>query len=339
VLLNSKTDRFAEQLIARKISPLRRRSPTTLQVNMGKLCNQTCRHCHVDAGPTRTETMDRTTTDRVLEIIAASPGLTTLDITGGAPELNPNFRALVSGAHARDRAIMVRCNLTVLSETGQEDTASFYAQHGVKVVASLPCYTQENVDGQRGSGVFEKSIHQLRVLNGLGYGAAEGAPRGTDDAPPLRLDLVFNAGGPTLPPPQESLERDYRKRLAEDFGIRFDRLLAVANMPIHRFSRDLHQSGQLQTYEKLLEDSFNHEALENVMCRDMVSVDWDGSLADCDFNQMLNMPLSHRARTIYDVLDLAELANAPITTASHCLGCTAGQGSSCGGATTRTSDD
>jgi radical SAM/Cys-rich protein len=339
VLLNAKIDRFAEQLIARGLSPLHRRSPTTLQINMGKLCNQNCRHCHVDAGPNRTELMDRATTERVLEVIAASPALTTIDITGGAPELNPNFRTLVTGLCALKRSVMVRCNLTVLSEKGQEDTASFYAQHGVKIVASLPCYTQGNVDSQRGRGVFDKSIHHLQALNGFGYGASEGEPQGVGDVPPLRLDLVFNPGGPTLPPAQESLERDYRVRLTEDFGIRFDRLLAVANMPIHRFSRDLQQAGQLQAYEQLLEDSFNEDALENVMCRDMISVDWDGSLADCDFNQMLDMPLGHAARTIYDLLDFAELANAPVTTASHCLGCTAGQGSSCGGAITRTSDD
>ena len=368
MLLSPRTDRFAATLAAHELSPLTRRDTRTLQVNMGKLCNQACRHCHVDAGPNRTELMSGDTVQRILTVLAASPGVSLVDITGGAPELNPRFRALVDGVRALGREVMVRCNLTVLYQPGQDDLPDFYASRGVQLVASLPCYTAENVDKQRGGGVFDDSVRALQALNAVGYGAAEGGSHGSGsqasgshgsgshgsgsrtDGPQaigsgtngaakgaragasLRLDLVYNPLGPSLPPPQEALEADYRVRLAEDFGIRFDRLLAIANMPIHRFADDLDRSGKLADYEDLLVSAFNPIAAGDVMCRDLLSVDWDGTLSDCDFNQMLGLPLGAGARSIHDVDQLGELADAPITTATHCLGCTAGQGSSCGGA-------
>ncbi len=328
MLLNTGGDRFSRALLDHGLPTLRRRTPVTLQVNLGKTCNQACAHCHVDAGPTRTEQMDRATVDRVLGLLAASPSLRTLDVTGGAPELNPWFRALVEGARALGRDVMVRCNLTVLREPGQEDTAAFYARHRVRLVCSLPCYTAENVDRQRGGGAYDGSVRALAALNALGYGAAEGR----DDPDALRVDLVFNPLGPSLPPPQEDLERDYRARLGEDHGLRFDRLLCIANMPIHRFADDLRRQGRLAEYEARLVDAFNPAAVDEVMCRDLLSVDWDGTLADCDFHQMLGLPLGAGPRTIHELDDVAALAGRPVTTAAHCLGCTAGQGSSCGGA-------
>jgi len=292
----------------------------------------------------------------VLTVLAASPGVGLVDITGGAPELNPHFRALVDGVRALGRDVMVRCNLTVLYQPGQDDLPDFYASRGVHLVASLPCYTAENVDKQRGGGVFDDSVRALQALNAVGYGAAEGGSQAdgslsngsqangsqangsgsqADGAAPdtsRRLDLVYNPLGPSLPPPQEALETDYRVRLADDFGIRFDRLLAIANMPIHRFADDLDRSGKLADYEDLLVTAFNPAAAADVMCRDLLSVDWDGTLSDCDFNQMLGLGLGAGARSIHEIDQLGELADAPITTATHCLGCTAGQGSSCGGA-------
>ncbi len=324
VLLSSTTNRFSEALEAHQQPALRRRNPTTLQVNLGKLCNQACHHCHVDAGPRRSELMDLPTVERVLTLLGASPDVQLVDLTGGAPELNPNFRHLVQGVRALGRQVMVRCNLTVLYEPGQEDTAAFYAQHDVRLVASLPCYTEANVDKQRGGGTFDASIRALRQLNTHGYGRERS------------LDLVFNPGGPSLPPPQAALERDYRERLASDHGIVFNRLLAIANMPIHRFADDLERNGQLASYEQLLVDAFNPDATHDVMCRDLVSVDWDGRLAECDFHLMLELPLGGGFSTIHDIERLGLLADAPITTATHCLGCTAGQGSSCGGALTAT---
>ena len=339
-MLLSAPDRFARAVADAGLPPLRRRRPTTLQVNLGKLCNQACRHCHVDAGPSRPEQMDAATVGRVLDVLGADPGLTTLDVTGGAPELNPHFRALVDGARMLGRDVIVRCNLTVLAEPGQEDTPEFFASRRVTVTASLPCYTADNVDAQRGGGVFALSIEGLRKLNAVGYGAAEGADgppagRGLPRTGPLRLNLVYNPLGPSLPPDQATLERDYRARLAADFGIRFDRLFALANMPIHRFAEDLSRQGGLAAYTDTLAAAFNAGAVEQVMCRDLVSVDWDGTLADCDFHQMLGVPFGARAggrASIFDVQPLARLEGAPITTADHCLGCTAGAGSSCGGA-------
>jgi radical SAM/Cys-rich protein len=303
---------------------LRRRPITTLQVNVGKVCNQACRHCHVEAGPNRTEAMDRPTAERVLALLDGPGGehVQTLDVTGGAPELNPQFRFLVEGATARGRSVIDRCNLTVLLEPGQEDTAAFLAAHRVRVVASLPCYGPENVDRQRGGGVFEKSIAALKRLNALGYGRGDG----------LVLDLVYNPLGPSLPPAQAGLEAAYKQRLAEDFGVVFDHLLTLANLPVKRFRQDLERDGRLEGYMDLLCGAFNPATVEGLMCRDLLSIGWDGRLHDCDFNQMLDMPLGEGPATIFEVDDLATLNGAPIATGDHCYGCTAGAGSSCGGA-------
>ncbi len=334
-------DRFAAALALHGLPALRRAATRTLQVNMGKWCNQTCVHCHVDAGPTRPERMEARIVERILAVLRASDGIATVDITGGAPELNPHFRRLVNGALAAGKEVLLRCNLTVLLTPGQEDTARFLAERGVTIIASLPCYLEENVDRQRGPGVFAGSIRALRLLNELGYGQLEGAdvPPEDDgdldelDRPPLlRLHLVHNPLGPTLPPPQAALEADYRRRLREDHGVRFDRLFVLANMPIHRFADDLRRSGTLARYEDLLEQRFNPKAVPGVMCRELVSVDWDGRLSDCDFNAMLGMAPGARLRTLFDLDDLSELDQRPVATGSHCLGCAAGQGSSCGGA-------
>ncbi len=326
------SNRFDATLAAHGVAPLSRRTPTTLQVNMGKLCNQACRHCHVDASPTRTELMDAATVERVLAVLEASPCIEHVDITGGAPEMNPRFRMLVDGVHARGRRITVRCNLTVLFEEGQDDLAEYYAAHDATIIASLPCYTAANTDTQRGSGAFGRSIAALLALNAVGYGDHQGAKAPSDGPAPRRLNLVYNPLGPSLPPPQASLEADYRERLRTDFNVVFDELLTITNMPIHRFADDLERQGKLGEYEQLLVDSFSPQTVQQVMCRDLVSVDWDGKLADCDFHQMLDIPLGAGAKSIFDVDDFATFAGSSITTAAHCLGCTAGQGSSCGGA-------
>jgi hypothetical protein len=337
-------NRFDLALAGHGHGPILRRTLRTLQVNMGKLCNQACHHCHVDAGPLRTERMSGPTVERVLSVLRRSETVETVDITGGAPELNPHFRRLVNGSLAAGKHVIVRCNLTVLEQPGQQDTAQFFAERGLHVIASLPCYTQENVDRQRGDGVFAASLRALRRLNALGYGRSEGVPdppRDDDDEDddddeggPRRLDLVYNPLGPALPGPQPELERDYRQRLREDHGIVFDRLLTLTNMPIHRFADDLRRTGRLAAYEELLESSFNVAAVDSVMCRDLVSVNWDGRLADCDFHQMADLPLGAGAPSIFELDDLSELEGARVTTAQHCMGCTAGQGSSCGGALT-----
>ena len=305
------------------LQPLLRRSPTTLQINVGKRCNQACKHCHVDAGPLRTETMSSETVERIIWLLQQSPEVHTLDITGGAPELNANFRTLVQEARALDLHVMDRCNLTVLHLPEQQDTAEFLAKNQVEIVASLPCYGPKNVDAQRGSRVFEQSIQALQHLNGLGYGAAETK---------LRLNLVYNPLGPHLPPDQTQLEADYRTRLSEDFGVQFNQLYTITNMPIHRFARDLERQGLWQEYMSLLIANFNPGAASTVMCRDLVSVSWKGELFDCDFNQMLEITTPSSCLNIWDIESLAVLNQAPISTASHCFGCTAGAGSSCGGA-------
>jgi radical SAM/Cys-rich protein len=267
--------------------------------------------------------MDRRGALRVLELLAASPGVGTLDLTGGAPELHPEFRDLVAEARRLGRRVIDRCNLTVLFEPGQEDTAEFLARHEVEVVASLPCYTAENVDGQRGRGVFDGSIAGLQRLNALGYGRP---------GSPLRLDLVYNPTGPSLPPAQAELEARYRAELGERFGLEFHRLLTLTNMPIRRFAHALHREGRYADYLGLLVNHFNAATVPHLMCRELVSVDYLGRIYDCDFNQMLELPVPGDARTIWDVDDLAALAGAPIATGAHCFGCTAGAGSSCGGA-------
>jgi radical SAM/Cys-rich protein len=317
-------------LRATDFPPIRRRRVDTLQVNLGYKCNQTCVHCHVDAGPARAEQMDRDTIDRVLAVLAAKR-IGTLDLTGGAPELNPHFRHLVRAARELGVHVIDRCNLTVLLEAGQQDCARFLAQHGVEIVASLPCYLEENVERQRGKGVFDKSLRALRTLNALGYGDSDALP----------LSLVYNPQGPALPPPQAALEADYRKVLGERHGVRFTRLLTLANMPIARFGSMLVSQGRLGAYMQLLHASHDPANLERVMCRSLVSVDWRGYLYDCDFNQMLGLPLSapatgagpDRRMRLEDWLAL-DLCDNPIAVADHCYGCTAGQGSSCGGALT-----
>jgi radical SAM/Cys-rich protein len=313
---------FDATLAHHGIGALSRKSPTTLQVNVGKLCNQACHHCHVDAGPRRTERMTRETAERVVEVIAASARVETVDITGGAPELNPNFAMLVERARALGRKVIVRCNLTVTLEPGMGWLVEFYRRAGVELVCSLPCYTAENTDRQRGAGVFDKSIAAMRQLNAAGFGRGE-----------LRLDLVYNPIGASLPPPQAELEGQYRVELARNFGVVFDRLLTITNMPIARFANQLNSTGSHSAYMSLLVNHFNPATVDALMCRDLVSVGWDGRLYDCDFNQMLEIPLGgSAASTIWDVDDVGTLAGARIATGSHCFGCTAGAGSSCGGA-------
>ncbi len=303
--------------------PIRRLRLDTLQVNLGYKCNQSCLHCHVNAGPNRTEMMDAETAAIVLEVVRRR-GVKTLDLTGGAPELSPHFRALVRQARANGVKVIDRCNLTILSEPGQEDLAAFLAEQGVEVVASLPCYSAANVDRQRGDGVFERSIDGLRALNALGYGQG-GA---------LVLNLVYNPQGPSLPPAQGPLQADYKRELLTHFGIRFDHLFALTNMPIQRFGSTLVSKGTFAGYMKLLREAYREENLEAVMCRTLVSVDWQGDLYDCDFNQMLGLRarLPETSRPHVRDLLVADAAGVPIRIADHCYGCTAGQGSSCGGA-------
>jgi radical SAM/Cys-rich protein len=312
---------FASTLRQHGFDGLRRASIETLQVNVGKICNQACHHCHVEAGPKRIESMTQETAKRVLQLLQSTPEVQTVDITGGAPELNPNFRALVQGSRVLQKRVIDRCNLTVLLEPGFEDLAEFLRAQGVHIIASLPCYTAENVDRQRGRGVFDRSIQALRLLNRLGYGQP-----GSD----LRLDLVFNPVGATLCPPQEALEFDYKRRLREDFGIEFGRLLTITNMPIRRFSDYLVRIGEGEPYRNLLEDNFNPATLEYVMCRRLISVSWDGRLYDCDFNQMLELPTPGRL-SIWDMDSFRPAAGKAIQLGDHCFGCTAGAGSSCGG--------
>jgi len=312
-------------LLARHGFPgLRRKRLETLQVNLGYRCNQSCVHCHVNAGPQRTEMMAPPVVEEVLAFLAASSART-LDITGGAPELHPQFRSLVSRARALARHVIDRCNLTVLQEPAQEGLAQFLAAEGVEIIASLPCYTPELVDRQRGAGVYERSIAALRTLNALGYGMP---------ASRLALNLVYNPQGPALPPPQAELEADYKRELAAREGVYFNRLYTLANMPIQRFGSMLVSKGEFERYMRLLRASHRDENLESVMCRSLVSVDWRGYVYDCDFNQMLGLPLGHGRRKPLHIRELAEreLAGAGIAVRDHCYGCTAGQGSSCGGA-------
>ncbi|WP_334190442.1 arsenosugar biosynthesis radical SAM (seleno)protein ArsS [Noviherbaspirillum sp.] len=302
---------------------IRRKTLDTLQVNLGYKCNQTCQHCHVNAGPNRKEMMDRETVDLVLQVLRDRK-LSTLDMTGGAPEMNVHFRYLVQEARALGVHVIDRCNLTILFEPGYEDIAEFLARHEVEITASLPCYSQKNVDQQRGDGVFDKSIAGLRLLNSLGYGR-DGGPA---------LSLVYNPQGPSLPPNQQGLEADYKRELMQHFGIEFTRLYVLANMPIQRFGSMLISKGQFADYMHLLKHNYSSANLDGVMCRTLVSVDWQGHLYDCDFNQMLAMParLNRTGRPHLRDLLGREVDGEPIAIADHCYGCTAGQGSSCGGA-------
>ena len=304
--------------------PIRRGRLDTLQVNVGYRCNQSCVHCHVNAGPSRTEEMSGEIVDVVLAFLARRR-ITTLDITGGAPELNAHFRRLVRAARDMGVRVIDRCNLTILAVPGQEDLAEFLARQQVEIVASMPCYLEDNVDRQRGKGVFDDSIRGLKKLNALGYG---------HEATGLVLNLVYNPQGPVLPPPQEALEADYKRVLGERYGVAFNRLYTLANMPIQRFGAILIAKGELDRYLDLLRHAHLDANLEHVMCRNLISVDWRGYVFDCDFNQMLDLPLDHDGRErahLSDLLD-AELEGDAIRVAGHCYGCTAGQGSSCGGA-------
>ena len=315
-------------LEATTFPPLRRGTLTTLQVNLGYRCNQTCVHCHVNAGPNRTEMMDDAHLDLVIEVLKAR-SIQVLDLTGGAPELNEGFREVVRRARALGVHVMDRCNLTILFEPGQEELAQFLADQKVEVVASMPCYSLENVDKQRGKGVFDKSIAALQQLNALGY-----AKPGSG----LKLSLVYNPQGATLPPEQRQLQADYKRELMAHFGIEFDELFVITNMPIQRFGSMLISKGEFNSYLQLLRDNFSEPNHAAVMCRNLVSVDWQGNLHDCDFNQQLGLPLpaggAVRMAAKPHLRDLLaqDPAGRPVRTAEHCYGCTAGQGSSCGGA-------
>ena len=300
---------------------IRRGRLDTLQVNVSYRCNQSCIHCHVAAGPNRTEEMNRDTAEVVIAFLERQR-VSILDITGGAPELNAHFRYLVTAARDMAVRVMDRCNLTILEEQGQEDLAEFLAAQHVDIIASLPCYSLDNVDQQRGKGVFDASIRGLQRLNALGYGRAETG---------LMLDLVYNPQGPSLPPPQAALEADYKRVLGDEFGVVFNRLFTLANMPIQRFGSMLISQGLFDTYLELLQTAHLDANLDGVMCRNLISVDYRGYVYDCDFNQMLDLPMAGEGLHLRDLLD-EDLANRRIAVAGHCYGCTAGQGSSCGGA-------
>ena len=304
--------------------PLRALAIDTLQINVGKKCNQACGHCHVEAGPNRTEEMTRETAEIVIDVLQRNVRLTTLDITGGAPELNPSFRYLVTAARALGRLVIDRCNLTILFVPGQETLAEFLAESRVEVVASLPYYLADRTDAQRGSGVFEQSVAGLLRLNALGYG---------QPASGLLLNLVYNPTGAFLPPPQAGIESEYRSELQKRHGIVFNHLYTITNMPIARFKHFLERTGNYERYLRKLTDAFNPAAAAGVMCRSLISVGYDGTLSDCDFNQMLEMPVwEGSSRHIRD-FDYEQLAGRRIVTGDHCLGCSAGAGSSCGGTT------
>ncbi len=303
---------------------IRRNRVDTLQVNLGYKCNQSCLHCHVNAGPTRTEAMSRETMFEVIAFLK-SADIQTLDLTGGAPELNPHFRLLVKAARDIGVRVIDRCNLTILFEPGQETLADFLHGNAVEIVASLPCYLEENVDRQRGKGVFDASIRALQLLNEKGYGKA---------GSPLKLSLVYNPQGAVLPPAQGPLQSDYRKHLGEHFGIEFTELYVITNMPIQRFGSTLISKGQFTHYMDLLKNAYQPQNLDSLMCKSLLSVDWKGYVYDCDFNQMLGLPLAwkNKPRTHLRELMGVNITNSSIVVKDHCYGCTAGQGSSCGGA-------
>ncbi len=312
--------KFAER-IREDMPHLSRTALSTLQINVGKYCNQTCAHCHVGAGPHRKEIMTEETASRILEWLEGTQ-IPTVDVTGGAPELNPQFRRIVDRARQRDRHVMVRSNLSVVFEPGEEDLIDFYRASRVELVCSLPCYLEENVDAQRGDGVFEKSVRALRALNEAGFG-----PPGE-----LQLNLVYNPVGDYLPPPQEALEAEYKRELLRRYGIRFHRLYTITNMPITRFASFLKASGKWESYMARLREAYNPETISGLMCRSLISVGWDGALYDCDFNQMLGMSLGNGTPLkLWDVAP-ADLLGREILLDDHCFGCTAGAGSSCGGA-------
>lgn len=314
---------FAEK-IHLQAGDFKRRAVDVLQVNMGRYCNLACIHCHVESGPTRKEMMSRQTVDAVLGFLASS-SIPTLDITGGAPELHRDFDYLVESARSLGRHVMDRCNLTVIFEPGKDYLPEFFGRHQVELVCSLPCYSAENVDKQRGKGTFDSSIRALQRLNEVGYGQAESN---------LVLNLVYNPVGPYLPPAQNKLEQDYKRILREQFGIVFNHLFCLSNMPITRYATHLKLRGEYDRYVELLETNFNAATLDQVMCRNLISIGWEGLVYDCDFNQMLDLPLRDRSGRPLDITSLAldQVVNRPITVGDHCYACTAGCGSSCGGA-------
>ena len=301
-----------------------RRGVDVLQVNMGKYCNLACTHCHVESGPNRTELMSRETVDAVLRFLGRT-NIPTVDITGGAPELNPTFDYLVESAVGLGRHVMDRCNLTVIFEPGKDYLPQFFKRHRVELVCSLPCYSEENVDRQRGKGTFELSIQALQIFNKLGYGQSESG---------LVLNLVYNPVGPHLPPPQDQLEQDYKRILKEKFGIIFNRLYCLSNMPITRYATHLKLRGEYEQYRQLLESSFNASTLDQVMCRNLISIGWEGTIYDCDFNQMLDLPIRDAEGKALNIstLSVDQVQHLPVTVGNHCYACTAGSGSSCGGA-------
>lgn len=319
---------FAHAMNEAHLPPLQARSLNVLQVNVGKLCNQTCAHCHVDAGPSRTEVMSRETMEACLRLVDRA-SIATVDITGGAPEMNPHFRWFVEQVRQRGASVIDRCNLTILVANGYRDLPEFLASHQVEIVASLPCYLESNTDRQRGEGVFGRSIEAIRQLNQLGYGLPDS---------PLSLTLVYNPVGPSLPPPQSALEEAYRRELQARYSVQFTRLFTITNMPISRFLEELLRTDQYDAYLSKLIAAFRPENAQGLMCRDMLSVDWQGYLYDCDFNQMLELPLEagyNRRVQDLDERDVAALLVRPIVTGRHCFGCMAGAGSSCGGALTK----
>ncbi|EMI45651.1 arsenosugar biosynthesis radical SAM (seleno)protein ArsS [Rhodopirellula sp. SWK7] len=313
---------FDQRLAEERLSPLRASGIEVLQINVGKVCNQTCSHCHVDAGPERRESMSRDVAQQVIDVLHRAD-IPTLDITGGAPEMNLDFRWLVEQAAGLGRRVIDRCNLTILTANGFKDLPEFLAEHGVEVVASLPCYLEENCDLQRGDGVFRRSIEDLKRLNSLGYGVP-GSGR--------LLSLVYNPIGPSLPPRQEELEATYRRELKARYDVEFSELHTITNLPISRFLDDLRQTGQFDEYMQTLVAQFNPMTVDGVMCRSMLSVDWQGKLFDCDFNQMLNIELAEGMPQSIGEFDASMLSGRPIMTGRHCFGCTAGCGSSCQGA-------
>ena len=310
-----------EEILNKNNINITRESIDTLQINMGKLCNQACIHCHVEAGPKRTEIMGIIVIKKILSLLKEKNNIKIIDITGGAPELNENFKYFVSELRKLKLKVIDRCNLTVLHEKGQERTALFLSENKVAITASLPCYTQQNVEEQRGKGVFHKSIESLKTLNRLGYG------KGNKE---LELNLVYNPIGSFLPPPQENLEREYKKFLKEKFRISFDNLFTLTNMPIKRFRHTLERKGELKLYQNLLFSNFNPNAAKNIMCKSLISISWDGKIYDCDFNQMLELPVANKYKSIFQLNSFEEVTKK-ITTKDHCFGCTAGTGSSCTG--------
>lgn len=312
---------FAQMMNTIGLAPLRATGITVFQINVGKFCNQTCRHCHVDAGPDRTEQMSRETAEACIKALAQTD-IPTLDITGGAPELNPNFRWLVEQARALNRHVIDRCNLSILLTGPQRDLGEFLARNRVEVIASLPYFRPSQTDAQRGDGVFDKSIEALQALNRLGYGVPGSG---------LVLNLVHNPVGAFLPPKQEAIEAQFRRELARQYDIKFNHLYTITNMPISRFLEFLLESGNFDGYMERLANAFNPGAASGVMCRYTLSVGWDGKLYDCDFNQMLELPLAHGLPQHIRDFDVAKLQQRAIVVANHCYGCTAGSGSSCGG--------